>query len=121
MFTMLWSEKCSNMCYGLSSGSIIGLFSFMTTVWLQNDDSQFHIAYACVEVLMKLVILFAMQKVLDSSQQTHHSYHELLELTVLFLCDIPPYIIIFMAPRAMHRGWGNTKLLYCVCVNIWVF
>src|SRR6218665_1357888 len=58
MFTMLWSEKCSNMCYGLSSGSIIGLFSFMTTVWLQNDDSQFHTAYACVEVLMKLAILF---------------------------------------------------------------
>src|SRR6218665_3252947 len=48
---------CS-LCCGLSSGAIIGLFSFVTTVWLQNDDSQFHTAYACVEVLMKLAILF---------------------------------------------------------------
>ena len=30
MCTMLWSEKCSHMCYGPSSGSIIiGLFSFL--------------------------------------------------------------------------------------------
>jgi len=31
MCTMLWSEKCSHTCYGPSSGSIIGLSSFMAT------------------------------------------------------------------------------------------
>jgi len=37
-------------------------------------------------------------QVLDSSQQTHDDYRELLEPTVLFLCDILPCIIY--GPRA---------------------
>ena len=53
---------------------------------------------------------------LDSSQQTHYDYRELLESTVLFPSDIPPCIVY--GPRAMHRGWWMTKLLYCVCVHI---
>jgi len=32
-------------------------------------------------------------QVLDSSQQTHDDYRELLQLTVLFLCDISPCIV----------------------------
>ena len=31
MGTMLWSEKCSHMCYGPSSKSIIDLSSFIAT------------------------------------------------------------------------------------------
>ena len=31
MCTMLWSEKCSHVCYRTSSGSIIGLSSFIAT------------------------------------------------------------------------------------------
>jgi len=39
MCTMLWSEKCSHMCYGPSSGSIVGLSSFMTTGYRMIDAS----------------------------------------------------------------------------------
>src|SRR6218665_1035294 len=54
-------------------------------------------------------------QVLDSSQQTHDDYRELLEPTVLF-CVIF-YQVLFMAPERhdnyaqTHRGWWMTKLL----------
>ena len=58
---------------------------------LQNDKSQFHTAYACVEVFMKLANL--LQCKFLTSQQTHDDYHELLQQTVLSLCDSPPCIV----------------------------
>jgi len=43
-------------------------------------------------------------QVLDSSQQTRDDYRELLELTVLFLCDIPPNIIYGPQSYAQRLG-----------------
>jgi len=86
MFTMLWSEVFKHV-----SWSIVWIHHWLNQYhdyWLQNDKSQFHTAYVCVEVFMKLANLLQCKFLILVS--FHDDYRELLQLTVLFLCDIPP-------------------------------
>src|SRR6218665_2985346 len=117
---MLWSEKCSNMCYGLhvSSGSSIGLFSSMTTVWLQNDDSQFHTAYACVEFLMKLAILFQCKFLILVSRLMVNSVN-FLRLPVFFLCIYSPKYYNIYGPQSYAQRLGEYYVIVlCPCEHL---
>jgi len=114
-------------CFGPSSGPDIGLFKRFHDYWPQIDRSQFQTANddpVCIEILIKLgnlkdeVIAFANQ-VLVSSQQPRDDYRELLELTVLFLGDVPPRGVRLVAPGAMHRARWMAKLLYSL--KVWMF
>jgi len=78
---MLWSEKCSHMCYGPSSGSIIGLSSFMTKGYKMIDAS-------LIQQMSVLKSLRNLSTFLESSQHPHDDYRELIELVILSLCDI---------------------------------
>lgn len=113
-------------CFGPSSGPDIGLFKRFHDYWPQIR-SQFQTANddpVCIEILIKLgnlkdeVIAFANQ-VLVSSQQPRDDYRELLELTVLFLGDVPPRGVRLVAPGAMHRARWMAKLLYSL--KVWMF
>lgn len=78
----LWSEKCSHMCYGPSSGSIIiGLSSFVITGYKMIDAS-------FIQQMSVLKSLRNLLTFLESSQQPHDDYRELVELMILSLCDI---------------------------------
>src|SRR6218665_1671818 len=99
MCTMLWSEKCSHMCYGPSSGSIIGLSSFMAIGYTMIDAS-FILQISVLKSLRNLSTF------LESSQQLHDDYCELVELVILSLRDISPfaYDLWPKTPGPMHKA-----------------
>lgn len=114
-------------CFGVSSGPEIGLFKRFQDYWPNIDRSQFQTANddeICVEVMTKLgdlksdIVAFS-RVVLTCNEHVRDDYRELLELTVLFLGDIPPRGARIMAPGAMHRARWMAKLLYCM--KIWMF
>src|SRR6218665_1560730 len=94
----LWSEKCSHMCFGPSSGSIIiGLSSFVTTGYKMIDAS-------FIQQMSVLKSLRNLLTFLESSQQPYDDYRELVELMILSLCDISlfGYDLSPKTPRAMN-------------------
>src|SRR6218665_1215421 len=107
MGTMFWSEKCSHICYGLSSRSIIGYGYKMI-------DASF------IQQMSVLKSLRNLSTFLESSQQSHDSYRELGELMIISLCDISPFgnDLWLKALRAMHQ---DSKLfIHSFILNIYI-
>jgi len=98
------------MCYGPSSGSIIiGLSSFVTTGYKMIDAS-------FIQQMSVLKSLRNLLTFLESSQQPHDDYRELVELMILSLCDISLFGYD-LSPKPQELCTVS-KLLYCV--SIWV-
>lgn len=51
--------------------------------------------------------------------QNRDDYRELLELAIIFLGAVPPRVIHFAAPRAMHQARWMAKVIYTF--KVWIF
>ena len=52
-------------------------------------------------------------------QQPHNDYKEFLELSLIYLGEIPALSIHFQAPGAMHRARWMAKVIYSI--KMWLF
>lgn len=113
-------------CLGPSSGPEISLFKRFRGSWKSIDKKAFTTALGdetCSKVLdhhqelRAEVLLFAKDALLSNIPRC--DYRELLELTIIFLGDIPARGIRFAAPGAMHRARWMAKIIYSI--KVWMF
>jgi len=102
---------------GESQGPDILLFKRFQAQWETIDMSQFQTGVDNEEVFQligdqKADILDWAHRALENQKQLRDDYRELLEISIIFLGDIPSRGIHFQAPGAMHRARWMAKVIY---------
>ena len=104
---MLWLEKYSHMCYRPSSESIISLSSFLATGYKVIDAS-------FIQQMSVLKSLQNLSTFLESSQQPHDDYCELVELVIdNFAAWYFTICVCFMAKNPRTYAQGLQVVVLC--------
>lgn len=108
---------------GTSTGPEILIFKRFKEQWLFVDQDRFQVASTdhSVETMVAPfrtdIIEFA--KTHLQSKQPRDDYREFLELSILFLGDVPVRGVRFQVPGAMHRARWMAKVIYAI--KMWLF
>ena len=109
--------------FGTSKGPEILLFKRFRDQWEYVDRGIFQTAStdpsveAMVSTLRSDILEFARTHL--EAGQPRDDYREFLELTIIFLGDVPARGVHFQAPGAMHRARWMAKVIYAI--KMWLF
>ena len=108
---------------GGTSGPDVPLFKRFKQHWEFIDQSNYSTGTSHEDVARVIgpvkqnIITFAEEQILD--HQMRDDYRELLELSIIFLGEIPSRGVRFMAPGAMHHARWMSKVIYSL--KVWMF
>jgi hypothetical protein len=94
-----------------STGPDILLFERFKQHWKFIDRSNFRVFEEEVRERDELVLFFKHKLHVD---QPRDDYRELLELSIIYLGDVPPRGIGFMQPGALHRARWMARVIYAI-------
>ena len=109
--------------HDVSKSPNIEIFSHFKDYWPSIDQATFSTAMgdettaAVVTPWKDNVIHFAIAQL--NEFQPRDDYHELLELTIIFLGATPPRGIKFQCPGALHRARWMARAIYSI--KMWLF
>ena len=106
---------------GPTSGPNVTMFKRFQEYWQFIDQSQFETgdSHPDVRPLLDPVEKDWFQSTIINHKGLRDDYRELLELTVIFLGQIPPRGIRFLAPGPMHHARWMSKAIYAL--KVWMF
>ncbi|KAK6185944.1 hypothetical protein SNE40_008071 [Patella caerulea] len=111
------------VCMGASSSPEVLVFKRFQAHWEFLDLEKFddastdeHVTKALADVRDD-IIEFAVAQL--SEVQPRDDYREFLELTLIFIGEVPPRGIRFMAPGPMHHARWMSKVIYSL--KVWLF
>jgi len=104
-----------------TSGPNVTLFKRFQDQWQFIDQSQFESGVSHPEgcPLLDSVDKDWFQTTLVNHKGLRDDYRELLELTVIFLGQVPPRGVRFLAPGPMHHARWMSKAIYAL--KVWMF
>jgi len=106
---------------GPTSGPTVIMFKRFQGHWKFIDRSQFESgdSHPHVRPLLDHVDKDWFQSTLINHKGLRDDYRELLELTVIFLGQVPPRGVRFLAPGPMHHARWMSKAIYAL--KVWMF
>ena len=110
-------------CMGVSSGPDVSIFKRFQESWKFIDQMSYESGasnYVVAEALREgkdILIAFTLDQLLVN--QPRDDYRELLELALIFIGEVPPRGVRFIAPGAIHHARWMAKALYSL--KIWLF
>ena len=124
LISTAFEKAVSGLCRG---GPIVQLFKRLKEQWNVIDKIIFHAASTDVYVHSTIadirddIIAFARQQLND--KQLRDDYREFLHLSIIFIGEVPPNGVRFMAPGAMHHArwmskWHNKEIVFASLVSV---
>ncbi|QQP36282.1 Uncharacterized protein FKW44_021331, partial [Caligus rogercresseyi] len=109
------------MVMGPMSGPNVSIFKRFQDHWQSIDQSQFESGASHPDVcpLLDPVDKAWFESTLINCKSLRDDYRELLELTLIFLGQVPPRGVRFLAPGPMHNARWMSKGIYSL--KVWMF
>jgi len=110
--------------FGKSSGSNVELFRCFQQHWPKIDKSAYNpcsdsrLTSDLLSLKCEAVTFFRSALISESGSLPREDYRELLELSLIFLGEIPQRGVRFRAPGAFHHARWMAKLLYVLKLNL---
>ena len=98
-------------CYNLSTGPDIPLFKRFQKAWNFIDKNRFEPLN--IDIPWKADVITKCKQQLGEFHP-RADYKEFLELTIIFLGDIPPKGVHFRHPGALHRARWMARVIYAI-------
>lgn len=110
-----------SVVFGPSSGPCVLMFKRFQSQWNFIDKSSFKCPEQTIELsenwkkLKENAIEFAKHYLtVESKTLPRNDYREFLELTLIYLGEVPPRGVNFAAPGAFHHARWMAKVIYCL-------